>query len=118
MIGEPVQLFIDRQTQLPVGLTFRDVRPSFDGTRGLGPIVEFSRAQPSSPHSPRVALREPNGGSRHVSVSLFLSQYREEAGVTWPHQIDQAVDDAPFEEWTIKKIRINPTIKLETFKKQ
>jgi hypothetical protein len=113
--GEPVQLCIDRQTQLPVELTFREVRPSFEDGSGLGPFVAFS---PGQPPGPRDAHREASGGPRIVSVSLFLSQYREEAGVTWPHHIDQSVEDVPFEQWTIKKIRLNPNIKSDTFRKR
>jgi hypothetical protein len=50
-------------------------------------------------------------------VTLYFSKYREEAGLTWPHQIDQAIDNVPSEEWTIKRYRTNVTIKPDLFKK-
>lgn len=109
--GDPMRLLIDQQTHLPVGLTFQDRRPMMPGR--VQP--ERSSASPPLDRDGRPAFE---GGGRTPTVTLYFSKYREEAGFTWPHQIDQAIDNVPSEEWTIKKYRINVTIKPDFFKKK
>jgi hypothetical protein len=109
--GDPIRLLIDQQTHLPVGLTFQDRRPMMPGR---GPAGRSS----TSPPIHRDGLPAFEGGGRTTTVTLYFSKYREEAGLTWPHQIDQAIDNVPTEEWTIRKYRINVTIKPDLFKRK
>ncbi len=109
--GDPIRLLIDQQTHLPVGLTFQDRGPMMPSRGSAG------RSSASPPVAPDGRL-EFEGGERTTTVTLYFSKYREEAGLTWPHQIDQAIDNVPSEEWTIKRYRINVTIKPDLFKKK
>jgi hypothetical protein len=35
-----------------------------------------------------------------------------------PHRLTQAIDGKTVEEWTIEKVRVNPTLKADLFEKK
>jgi hypothetical protein len=52
------------------------------------------------------------------NVSLYLGDFKKVDGVLIPHRLTQAIDGKTVEEWTIEKVRVNPTIKADLFEKK
>jgi hypothetical protein len=52
------------------------------------------------------------------NVSLYLGDYKRVDGVMLPHRLTQAIDGKTVEEWTIEKVKVNPTIKADLFEKK
>jgi hypothetical protein len=51
-------------------------------------------------------------------VTLYLGEFKKVDGVVLPHRLTQAVDGKTVEEWTIEKIKVNPSIKADLFEKK
>ncbi len=52
------------------------------------------------------------------AVSLYLGDYKRVDGVMLPHRLTQAVDGKTVEEWTIEKVKVNPSVKADLFEKK
>jgi hypothetical protein len=52
------------------------------------------------------------------NVTLFLGDFKTVDGVMLPHRLTQAIDGKTVEEWTIEKVRVNPSIKADLFEKK
>jgi hypothetical protein len=53
-----------------------------------------------------------------VEFRIYLSNYREVDGVSFPHKLTRAVEDEINEELEIKSVKINPQLKPEKFVKK
>ena len=49
---------------------------------------------------------------------MFLSDYKTEGGVSFPRSVVIKIQDGQTEEWTISKIKVNPTFGADHFKKR
>jgi hypothetical protein len=144
--GASVRIFVDQQTHLPLMLQYEEVRPMmrFDGPgrggRGFGPgrgagqgtgvgtggevagrgESEGGRGQRGQPPDPEEIRRriEQAGPPKPVAVNLFLADYKKVDGVMIPHRLTQSIDGKPVEEWTLEKVKVNPTIKADLFEKK
>jgi hypothetical protein len=144
--GATVRLFVDQQTHLPLMLQYTEVRPRmmFDG-RGRGgrggpgggrggdgggggrggdpaaggppPEGRGDAAQRPSPEEMRRRI-ESMPPPAPSNVSLFLADYKKVDGVMIPHRLTQSVDGKPVEEWTIEKVKVNPSLKADFFDKK
>ena len=52
------------------------------------------------------------------AVQLRFDDYTTEGGVKLPTRISLSVDGTPSEEWTIEKIKVNPSLKADLFQKK
>ena len=52
------------------------------------------------------------------AMRMTFDEFTTVDGVTLPNRISIAVDGTPSEEWTIEKIKVNPSIKAELFQKK
>jgi hypothetical protein len=52
------------------------------------------------------------------TVALYLGDYKKVDGVMVPHRLTQAIEGKTVEEWTIEKVKVNPTIKADFFEKK
>jgi hypothetical protein len=52
------------------------------------------------------------------NVSLYLGDYKKVDGVMLPHRLTQAIEGKTVEEWTIEKVKVNPTVKADLFDKK
>jgi hypothetical protein len=52
------------------------------------------------------------------TVTLFLGEYKKVDGVMLPHRLTQSVDGKPVEEWTLEKVKVNPSLKADFFEKK
>lgn len=52
------------------------------------------------------------------AVRLMFDEYAAVDGVKLPKRIVLSVDGKPAEEWTIEKIKVNPSLKADLFQKK
>lgn len=130
--GQPVRLFIDQQTHLPLMLQYQTVRPRIvtvggpgGGPGGQGAAGRPGQAGPAAAgdgHRPDPeAIRkqvEAQGPPPPVTATMRLSDYRAVSGVLLPHRIEQSIGDDPTEELIVEKFRINPSVKADLFEKK
>jgi hypothetical protein len=144
--GQALRLFVDQQTHLPLMLSFQDVRPrmmiqggpggrrSGGGAGGRGP----GGPPPADPHAapaPAAPQAGPAGGQRPSeeeirrriesmppptpsAVQVSLADYTTVDGVKFPKLVSVTVDGKPSEEWTLEKIKVNPSLKADFFDKK
>jgi hypothetical protein len=143
--GATVRIFVDQQTHLPLMLQYTEVRPrmmfdgpggrggrgGFGGGRGGGGSAEAGRGggggtaaagrgeqgQRPSPEEMRRRMEQmpPPAPS---TINLYLADYKKVDGVMLPHRLTQSVDGKPVEEWTIEKVKVNPSLKADFFDKK
>lgn len=145
--GQAVRIFIDQQTHMPLMLQYQEVRPRImmqggpggpggPGRRGGGPGGPPDAAgAPPPPPPPPPGGGAAAGGQRPnpeemrrrmeampppapSTVSLYLGDFKRVDGVMLPHLLTQAVDGKTVEEWTIEKLKINPSVKADLFDKK
>jgi hypothetical protein len=142
--GATVRLFVDQQSHLPLMLQYTEVRPRmmFDGRGRGGPGGGFGRGggrggadgaeagrggappegrgDPGQRPSPEEMRRRLEQMPPPVpsNVSMFLADYKKVDGVMIPHRLTQSVDGKPVEEWTIEKVKVNPSLKADFFDKK
>jgi hypothetical protein len=140
--GATVRIFVDQQTHVPLMLQYTEVRPRMmldgpggrggrGGGRGGGGSAEAGRGggggaaaagrgeqgQRPSPEEMRRRMEQmpPPAPS---TVNLYLADYKKVDGVMLPHRLTQSVDGKPVEEWTIEKVKVNPSLKAAFFDKK
>jgi hypothetical protein len=140
--GATVRIFVDQQTHVPLMLQYTEVRPRMmldgpggrggrGGGRGGGGSAEAGRGggggaaaagrgeqgQRPSPEEMRRRMEQmpPPAPS---TVNLYLADYKKVDGVMLPHRLTQSVDGKPVEEWTIEKVKVNPSLKADFFDKK
>jgi hypothetical protein len=140
--GATVRIFVDQQTHMPLMLQYTEVRPRmmFEGGRGGrgGPGGGGGRGGPPG-GAPGAGGPPPEGrgdtGQRVApeemrrrmeqmpppapsTINLFLADYKKVDGVMIPHRLTQSIDGKPVEEWTIEKVKVNPSLKADFFDKK
>ena len=50
--------------------------------------------------------------------SLYLGDYKKVDNVMLPHRLTYAVEGKTVEEWTLEKVKVNPTVKADLFEKK
>lgn len=119
--GQSLRLFIDQQTHLPLMLAYQEVRPRMmiGGPGGRGPGGGGRGAGGPPPDREEMRRRlEAEGPPPPSAISMYLADYRRVDGVMLPHRITQSVEGQPADEWTIEKVRVNPSLKPELFEKK
>ena len=122
--GQAVRLFVDQQTHLPLMLQYMEVRPRFNIMRGPGGPGGEPRAggapadgQRPNPEEVRRSLESmpPPSPSQ---MTLYLADFKKVDGIMLPHRLTQAADGKPVEEWTLEKVKVNPSVKADLFEKK
>lgn len=111
------KLFLDEKTARPMMLVYQEV-PRRMVTRRGGPDAGASA---SAGHGGDGAGAGPGaaGGSAELKqAQMFLADYKSEGGVSFPHSVTIKVQDGPTEEWTVRKIKVNPAFGADYFKKR
>ena len=105
----PTRMFIDRQTHLPLMLTWRGPQRRMIVRRGPG----------GGPPNPEQAARdaEAEGPPAEATYEMRFDDYRSVDGIQLPHQISRAMDGTVNEEWSIKSYKVNASFKNNTFTK-
>jgi hypothetical protein len=143
--GATVRIFVDQQTHLPLMLQYTEVRPRMQmmggpgrggrggfgggdgagrggrgGEPGAGGPPPEGRGEPGQRPNPEEIRRraEQMPPPAPSNVSMFLADYKKVDGVMIPHRLTQSVDGKPVEEWTIEKVKVNPSLKADFFDKK
>jgi hypothetical protein len=106
--GPPMRLFVDRETRMPLMLTWQGPQPRIM-VRGPG----------GSPPNPDDIARQgaPDGPPPQATFELRFEDYRKVDGILLPHHISRGVSGSVNEEWTVKNYKINASFKNNTFTK-
>jgi hypothetical protein len=113
------RLFLDEKTSRPMMLVYQEI-PRRMAMRRSGPGAMAPGASAghgaSSSGAPDAAAAPP--APELKEAQMFFSDYKVEGGVSLPRAITIKVQDGPTEEWTVQKIKVNPTFAADHFKKR
>ena len=125
--GFAARLFIDQQTRLPLMVTYKGRAPRIVTNRGDSGRVTTGQNPPAQLSAEDAKkLKESRDQQLHqlkteaaqaplVDVSLFFEDWRDAGGLKFPHVIRRASEGTTNEEWTIKKVKVNPKIDAKKF---
>jgi hypothetical protein len=108
------RLFLDKKTNLPLMLTYRERVPRMNQMMPLPPFAQGNKKMPPEPpefsmgQMPEMATAE---------IQLALVAYKNVSGLQLPHHFTRSMDGKVVEEWTVSKYKINPHLNLDDFKK-
>lgn len=105
--GLALKLYLDQTTQLPLMVSYQ----------GRAPRMMFRQGAPSPEAAERQAREMMAAPPAAVEFQLRLSDYRSVGEILLPHRMTRVVEGRVTEEWQIDKFKINPTLKLERFKR-
>jgi hypothetical protein len=120
--GFAARLFIEKETSLPLMLTYRGPQArvvAAGGPRGRGgepgpqprtrPTSEEERKGPTdnAPGQADVVREQPPA---LVEYALYFDDWREVDGIRFPHRLRRAAAGATIEEWTVTRVRVNRVI--------
>jgi hypothetical protein len=137
--GQAIRLFVDQQTSMPLMLQYQEVRPRFNmmggpggpgGRRAPGATGAPDGAAPPPPpsaHGGEAQRPSPEEVRRRIEsmppptpsmFTLYLGEYKKVDGVMVPHRLTYAVEGKTVEEWTLEKVKVNPSVKADLFDKK
>lgn len=123
--GQAVRLFVDQQTHMPLMLQYMEVRPRINmiggpgGRPGGGSPAAGAPPDGQRPNPEEVRRRmESMPPPAPSQMTLYLADFKKVDGVMLPHRLTQATDGKPVEEWTLEKVKVNPTVKADLFEKK
>jgi hypothetical protein len=128
------RLFIDRQTHLPLMVTYqgpqprvvtaggplRQPPPSAAGGRAAGQTAERREMTEEERKKAREEAEKQLEAARNqpqtmVEFTLFFDDWRETGGIRFPHKLRRAMGGTTSEEWTVNKMKVNPKIDPKKF---
>jgi hypothetical protein len=130
--GFSARLFVDRATHLPLMVTYQGAQPRMltvggppggaPGRAGRGgpggePGRELSEQERAKAREAAEKEVQELRSQPPVTIefTLFFDDWREVAGIRFPHKIRRASAGATNEEWTVGKVRVNPRIDAKKF---
>jgi hypothetical protein len=115
------KLFLDEKTSRPMMLVYQEIPRRMQMRRG-GPGGPGAGGPPPATDAHGGAAA---GGPTVIpdapemkEAQMFLSDYKNEDGISMPHAITIKVQDGATEEWTVQKVKINPVFGADHFKKR
>ena len=116
--GFAARLFLDQKTHHPLMLTYNGKKPRVM-TRRMAPGAPKSPSgNPEDIEKQKKEMEDEIANQPAVEFRIYLSDYREVDGVSFPHKLTRAVEDEVNEELEIKNVKINPQLKPEKFAKK
>jgi hypothetical protein len=104
--GPSVKIFIDQGSRLPLMISYEGVLPRMRVARG---------GQRPTPEEIEKIRREP---PQTATFEVRYSEYKEIDGISFPHLITTSANGNVTEEWTIDRIKVNPSLKPDAFVKK
>jgi hypothetical protein len=112
--GFTARLFLDQKTHYPLMLTYNGKKP-----RVITQTVTAGGPRNPEEMEKRVKEMEAEAAKQpDVEYRIYLSDYREVNGVSFPHKLSRSIDNEVNEELEIKNVKINPQLKPEMFVKK
>ena len=114
------RLFLDKETHLPLMLTYRAPKPRMFTTMmrssngGDKKKQEDILKETREKSAQELATAKPE----EVEMQLRFTDYRKTGGLLLPHRITQGADGEVNEEWEIKTYELNPQFKADKFQKK
>lgn len=119
--GFSARLFLDRQTHLPLMLTYRAPKPRVftmtmrsDGGGNKGGKTEEELRKEAQERMKAEGQAPPE----EVEMQLRFEDYREAGGLLLPHRITSGADGETTEEFEVKGYTLNPRFKADKFQKK
>lgn len=115
--GFAARLFLDKQTHLPLMLSYRAPKPRVftmtmqGGKGGKSPEEAAKQAQEKLKADAAAKPEE-------VEMQWRFSEYREVGGLQLPHRITSGADGETTDEFEIKSYVVNPQFKADKFQKK
>lgn len=118
--GFSARLFLDKQTHLPLMLTYLAPKPrvmmmTMQGGHGGGGGKSPEELRKEAEEKLK-AQGEPR--PEEVEMQVRFSDYRETGGLLLPHHVAVASEGETTEEWEIKSYAVNPQFKADKFQKK
>ena len=129
--GFSARLFIDRESHLPLMVTYQGPQPRMitaGGPPGAGPGGAGRGApgpdrremtEDERKHAREAAEKQMQELRSQppvmVEFTLFFDDWREIGGIKFPHKIRRASAGSTSEEWTVGKVKVNPKIDAKKF---
>jgi hypothetical protein len=116
--GFAVRLFIDKQTHLPLMLSYRTPKPRMftmtapQGGKGGKSADELVKEAQEKMKTDAAARPE------EVEMQWRFSEYKQVGGLMLPHRITSGQDGETSDEFEIKTYAINPQFKADKFQKK
>lgn len=118
--GFAARLFVDEQSHLPLMVTYTAPKPRIVAiTRGGRGPADGKQAPDAGKRSPEALQKEMESAATlppdTADFALYFDDWRKADGVQFPFTIRRAMSGTTTEEWTVKKVQINPTIDPKKF---
>jgi hypothetical protein len=113
--GRPVRLFISQETNLPVAISYMEVRPRINVMGGPGGPGGRGQGGPPPDMDEMRRRMEAEGPPPPSTIIMRLEDYKAVNGIQLPHLLVQMVDGEPTEEWTIRRYQVNPRLRADVF---
>ena len=126
--GFDAKLFIDQATNLPLMITYRAPEPRTMTMRGPGgPGGSAVVAQHGAPAANSRAGQSPEQAAqaqidamlveppKMADYQVYFSDWREVAGIKFPHVLQRATGGVTVEEWEVTKVGVNQKIDPKKF---
>jgi len=115
-----VRLFFDKQTHMPLLLSYRGNKPrmmtTFNTSAGKNEKPEEAIKKAKEEAEKKMSL-EPAAKPEQVDFFIRLTDYKKVDGVLLPHKLTLLTEAEVSEEFTVSKYQINPQFKLDKFQK-
>lgn len=123
--GFSVRLFLDKQTHLPLMLTYRAPKPRVftmtmqQGHGGGGGANRGGKSQEELIKEAQDKMKaEAPAKPEEVEMQLRFEDYREASGLLLPHRITSGSEGETSEEFEVKSYTLNPRFKADKFQKK
>lgn len=115
--GFAARLFLDKQTHLPLMLSYRAPKPrvftmTMQGGKGGKSPEEAAKEAKDKMKADAAAKPE------EVEMQWRFSDYREAGGLMLPHRITSGTDGETTDEFEVKSYAVNPQFKADKFQKK
>ncbi len=125
--GFEARLFIDKETHLPLMVTYRGPqgrvvtsggpRAGSGGAQGQQQTRQLSDEERKklTDDAQRQAEELQKQPPAMVDYALYFDDWRDVDGIKFPHRLRRAAAGATTEEWSVSKVRVNPKIDPKKF---
>ncbi|MFN0112881.1 MAG: hypothetical protein ACKVZH_28815 [Blastocatellia bacterium] len=111
-VGPALRFYFDQKSHRLLMLTYKGKRPRVITHQGGGPPSEAD-LEKRIKESEAEAAKQPD-----VEYQTRFSNYKEVSGIWLPHTISKSMESETNEEFTVTKVKINPSLKPEKFVKK
>lgn len=117
--GFAARLFLDKETRLPLMLTYRAPKPRMMTMTMRGNENDKKKPEDMIKEAREKAAQEAaTAKPEEVEMQLRFADYRKVGGLMLPHRITQGSDGEVNEEWEIKTYEFNPQFSADKFQKK